>query len=528
MPTNYGKRPKGAGHAAGASRRGEHRANRPSVNAGRGGARTHAKAAAKVSGKRAQAVPAAADATISGAGASLGAEPRLKGAELLLSRRAFLYGAAAVGAAAAVGVGTYAVTGGFSHIGEAQALEVGQDQVFTTEDCEYLEDATQLMRMDKQLAMPYGTLVWATDPDVAACLIPGDEGTPLAQVGLISLNAATCKTILEAAVGAADGYEIYDARATSAGMIWTEADILDGNWRIYQTAFSGGDLGEPVLVHEAGSDWEMPTLSAGGAYAFWQVLPTVEGDASKEDSVMMCTRFGAPADQSRLLYASHGRMACSPSPTADGIAFAPRADTSDTRYQLTHVNAETGEVTDAVTLPASMRPIYVAYGTSGFSFAFDGIYNYGDGISNLGTYTPVAAPAYDLAQATVEARANATDDKGVLTDHAAEQADAQAAQAVAELYSDSTWFRFPRTPVTPPCWYGNWFVVKSTTAVAGIDLAARRYFTLEVENGAPEYGEFLASYGNAQNLVTYTNIDYTPINGDPVNECRVKVWKSVA
>ena len=69
-------------------------------------------------------------------------------------------------------------------------------------------------------------------------------------------------------------------------------------------------------------------------------------------------------------------------------------------------------------------------------------------------------------------------------------------------------------------------MVKSTSAVAGVNVRDRRYFTLEVENGAPDYGEFLASYGTAQNLVTYTNIDYTPINGDPINECRVKVWES--
>ncbi len=461
----------------------------------------------------------------SAARASLPRDRRALG-EVLLTRRGFLYGAAAVGAAAAVGVGTYAATGGFKRTPDVLSLEVSQDQVFTTEQCEYLDDASQLLTPRQTISLPYGSMVWATDPDVAATLLPTDQGSPLTQVGLISLGNGAVRTILESAVGAAEGYEIYDARATSSGLIWTEADILDGNWRIYQAAFSGDALGQPVLVHEAGPDWEMPTLTAGGDYAFWQVLPVLDGAAAREDSLMMCTRFGAAASDSRTLYTSHGRMACSPSPTATGIAFAPRADTADTRYQLTQVDAATGEVTDALTLPASMKPIYVAYGPTGFSFSFDGIYSYGDGIANLGTYTPVAAPAYDLTSARTEARAAATDDKGQLSDRAAEVADAQAAQSVAQLYSAADWFRFPRTPVTPPCWYGDWFVVKSTSAVAGVNVRDRRYFTLEVENGAPDYGEFLASYGTAQNLVTYTNIDYTPINGDPINECRVKVWES--
>lgn len=444
--------------------------------------------------------------------------------EMLLTRRGFLYGAAAVGAAAVVGVGAYAATGGFASRPDLLALEVREDQVFTTEQCEYIDDAASVLTAQQTIALPYGSMVWATDPDVAACLLPTANGSPLTQVGLIALGNGSVRTVLDAAVDTAEGYEIYDARATTAGLIWTEADILDGNWRVYQAAFTGETLGQPVLVHEGGPDWEMPTLTAAGEYAFWQVLPVVDGAAAEEDSLMMCTRFGAAADDARTLYTSHGRMACSPSPTASGIAFAPRAETSDTRYQLTHVDAATGEVTDALVLPASMKPIYVAYGPTGFSFSFDGIYDYGDGIANLGTYTPTIAPTYDLAAARTEARANATDEKGQLSDRAAETADAQAAHSVAELYCAADWFRFPRTPVTPPCWYGDWFVVKSTSAVAGINLRDRRYFTLEVENGAPDYGEFLASYGTAQNLVTYTNIDYTPINGDPINECRVKVW----
>ncbi len=447
-------------------------------------------------------------------------------ANILLTRRGFLYGIAGVAAAAAVGTAAFAATGGFSPKHDTPALSVPTSSVFTTDNCEYIEN-NQALRVVTSVSLPYGTMVWASDPSVAACLLPTETGKPLTNVGLISLSAGTCRTILDKAHGQSDGFEIYDARATSSGLIWTEADILDGNWRVYQATLSGAQLGEPVLMHEGDTNWEMPTLAASGNYAFWQVLPQLNGNATKEDSLMMCVEFGGSPEAARTLYTSHGRMACSPSPSASGIACAPRADTSDTRYQLTHIDAATGEVTDALALPASMRPIYVAYGESGFAFSFDGIYNYGDGIANLGTYTPASAPTYDLKTATADAQNSLRDKNGQLSERNAEEANARAAQAVADLYSSSTWFRFPRTPVTPPAWYNNWFVVKSTRAVSGVDLGAKRYFALDVENGAPDYGEFLASYGTCQNLVTYTNIDYTPINGDPIKECRMKVWKTV-
>ena len=43
------------------------------------------------------------------------------------------------------------------------------------------------------------------------------------------------------------------------------------------------------------------------------------------------------------------------------------------------------------------------WGKTGFSFAFDGIYNYGEGIANLGTYLPMEAPeAVSLTAANAE------------------------------------------------------------------------------------------------------------------------------
>lgn len=57
-------------------------------------------------------------------------------------------------------------------------------------------------------------------------------------------------------------------------------------------------------------------------------------------------------------------------------------------------------------------------------------------------------------------------------------------------------------------------MVKSTSAVCGVDLQGKRYFALSAENGADDYGEWLASSGQNDTVVTYSNIDYTPIGGE--------------
>lgn len=63
--------------------------------------------------------------------------------------------------------------------------------------------------------------------------------------------------------------------------------------------------------------------------------------------------------------------------------------------------------------------------------------------------------------------------------------------------------------------------------VCGIDLKTNEYFALQPENGADDYGEYLATTGSQGSIVTYANIDDKPIDGDPKKYCLVRVWKPV-
>ncbi|MEG0096725.1 MAG: Tat pathway signal protein, partial [Raoultibacter sp.] len=78
---------------------------------------------------------------------------------------------------------------------------------------------------------------------------------------------------LEAALGQSEGFEVYDARASELGMIWTEANILEGTWRVYAASLSATTLGKPALLDQGDAQWEAPTIAAVGDSAFWQCLP---------------------------------------------------------------------------------------------------------------------------------------------------------------------------------------------------------------------------------------------------------------
>ena len=408
--------------------------------------------------------------------------------QMAISRRAFVKGAAAVAGASVLAVSSTPLFGddtqrlAWAADENVDTLAVAQESVFTTEDCEYIDDLESKLSVTAQMSLPYGTIVWADDPNVACCLLPCETSDPLTQVGMLPLSSGNVKTVLENAIGADDGFQIYDARLNSNGIIWLESDILNGQWRVYTASLSSGTVVSPQIAAEGNADWEMPSLAICANYGFWQMMPVKNGNASDENSLLMRVPFGSSQDMAKVVLESKGRMACPLSSTGSGVAVAPRADVKGVYYELTYVDAETGQVEDTLTLPASMKPTFVSYGDTGFSFAFEDIYAYGDGISNLGTYIP----------------------------------------ATGDI--DGAWLRFARTPYTVPAWSGGLIFVKSTGVVAAINATDRTYYTIQPENANQGYGEFLASSGSTQNVVTYSNIDYTPLNKARIRECNVRVW----
>ena len=441
------------------------------------------------------------------------------GHEVLLTRRHFLYGVAGIATLALMGTGAAWASGQTKGDDTLATLSVPKEVVTSSNDLEEIEDSSTVMAVASTIKLPFGSLVWSCDDAVAACLLPTEVAKPLAQIGLIFPEAGTYLTVLEHAVGETEGFEIYDVRANSAGVIWTEADIMDGVWRVYGATLSGETLGEPQLLDEGDVNWEMPTLACAANYGYWQRLPQLDGNARVEDSLLKRAAFGT--SNAEVVYASQGRMACAPTSCGDAIIAVPRARTSGTYYQLTRIDGASGAVTDAMVLPASMKPLECGYGKTGFNFAFDGIYNYGDGIANLGTYMPLAPfehPPLDAGEG-VEGGGNDGEVNRFLP--------VAQANLGTEAYSDQPWFHYVRNPLSAPAWCGDWVLMRGQSGICAVDLAGKRYTSLPLENGASSYGEFLASTNMGARAITYSNIDHTSLEGDQTKLCLVRVWQPV-
>jgi len=403
---------------------------------------------------------------------------------ILVSRRKFLYGAVGAGAAVAVVAGGAYMASRSDSSNEVEYLEVPESNVTTQEDLTAVEDYTERLSQIGEHDLTYGTLLWASGDTLAACLLPTEFGSPLTQIGILMLESGYMETVLEEAVGADEHYEIYDVRATEKGLVWTEANIMAGTWRIYTATLDGVTMGDPMLVDEGDATYDTPTLAVSDSYAFWQVLPKLPNDDALPSYVM---RSKMGASKVEKFFESARRMCCAPYATDNALVICPRLDMGTVYYQMTCLDAKSGKLLDACTLPSGMAPTSVAYGETGFAFTFDSIYNYGEGIANLGTYTPMTKPDGD--------------------------------------YSAIPWFSFARTPLTTPAWASGKLIVKSTRPVCSVDLKEREYAVIDVEDGTDTYGEFLASIGVNKTFVTYSNIDHTPVEGDHIHACRVKIWQ---
>jgi len=404
----------------------------------------------------------------------------------VITRRQFFGGIAAVGALAGVSVIASNIHQNQVQQQTAASLQVSPDAVQVLSD--YTEaNVDDMFRQAGSYDLPFGTLVWCNDNNVAACLEPTDSAAPLNHLQMLNLSNGTTTMLLEQAQGQADGYDIYDARITSRGALWTEANILAGTWRIFTAALSGTNLGTPVQVDEGStSDLETPTLALVDDVAFWQTMPPISDDnASQGQSEVRSARVGS--QDYTTVYTSQGRLSAPIYAASDGVVIAPRNANSRSNTDLVHLTTS-GDVDDTLTLPSQMQPNEVGYGPTGFSFCFESIYNSSSGIANLGTYIPTenTAPAN---------------------------------------YSNATYLRLAHVPLASPAWVNNYLALKSTTTVVCVDIPNQRYCVLESANGTTSWGDYLVSSGQHQNVVTAMQIDTIDANGQTNQRCTVHVWQ---
>jgi len=338
--------------------------------------------------------------------------------------------------------------------------------------------------------LPRGCQLYQATPNTALVLAPAGEAKELVYFALLDLDTGEMQDILRGAVGAntttastpsaapapastpAPPFPdaiLYDARASESALVWTEFDLTSQSWQVYAASLNGVTLGDPDLLDQGTSDYEVPKICVSGSKVYWQVMPNATGAAQYQNSYLKAAVLGSQTPY--IVYTSHGRMATQPLAAAGVLSFVPRVDTNNVYYRLAALSVEDDQPVASEILPQSMKAADAIYLDPGFAFSIEATYTAVGGIGSYGTYQEL---------------------------------------------SGGQWLFFPRPPFAAALEIntnaGALTVLKSSLSVVGLDVANKSYCLIPPPADCEDYGDALAGWGAIDRLVLYTNTKATTAN----------------
>jgi hypothetical protein len=353
----------------------------------------------------------------------------------------------------------------------AQVSQLDPDNAKLLYSTDFASDQTgYYLQLSQSCKLPAGSLVTQTGDHTAFVLHPGASPDILTQLSCLNLQNGALESLLPQATLASQGYTIYDVAGAGADLIWVEQNLESGAWAVFAAQVRSATTQYPssglVMTQKLDSgdvNWDPPTIAAWGSTLFWTVMPSLSGNATKQDSLLKACQLGSSP---QIAYTSHGRMLGEVNINGDFVTIIPRADSTSVLYQLTALSAQTLTPTEIQVLPSGYKPSAASYTPSGFIWTVDATYANIDNLGKFGSY----------------------------------------------LENGANYFYVNKQPAGLPLLWNGSLIGKSSKNIVGYNLAKATAFVIAAPEGAASYGDCLASTQNFDNLVLYTNIvdkDYT-------------------
>ena len=385
------------------------------------------------------------------------------------TRRRFVGGAVAGTAALAA----ISLTGCSSDDGETDTTEAtGEPQVITDDSkivdvFDEYESADSTLEPTYTWTLPLGTVLFHSEGSWSAAMFAPESALHINTLGVVSLVEGTTVTLVEDPLNGS-GYEFYDVRCGSGVFAWVEEDFGTGDWMLIAQEFSEGALtGDPVELDSGDEDWEPAKFATTGSSVIWLKMPLASGNKSTENS--HCYRWKVGNSSGKDLYESPGRFATAPRVSDGVLTISPRVNASDgTYYGMTAIDLNDASVIERLVMPESIKPFEATYMNSQFAFSVEANYGYGGSLGNMGTYIGNEGGPF---------------------------------------------ISVSREPLACVVGKGSTYFVKVKSSHYAVDTDAETYAVLSAPSKTLDYGDYPASEGTTDCLVTYATVrgdDGTP------------------
>lgn len=201
--------------------------------------------------------------------------------KLTITRRTLVRGAIGAGVLAGI-VGVNGIVKSKKNTTLTSELTVTPENIVSLDAFTQLDEPSAMMRLRGSFDLPYHSLMWMSDEGILAYLTPTQTGHPLNAVGIVRFgNHSTAAgklqgiqkplIVLPQARDNAEGFDIYDVRASQQGIVWLEAHILTNTWRLWCARLTATGIEQPLLLDEGLQSEAMPTIGIVGKQVFWQI-----------------------------------------------------------------------------------------------------------------------------------------------------------------------------------------------------------------------------------------------------------------
>ena len=390
-----------------------------------------------------------------------------------ITRRRFVGGTVAGTAALAA----ISLTGCSSDDAETDTTEATGDPQVITDDSKIVDVFDEYESTDSTLeatytwTLPLGTVLFHSEGSWSAAMFAPESALHVNTLGVVSLAEGTTATLVEEPLNG-DKYDFYDVRCGSGVFAWVEENFLTCDWMLIAQEFSNGALtGDPVELDSGDEDWEPAKFAVTGSSVIWLKMPLASGDASTENS--HCYRWKVGNSSGKDLYESPGRFATAPRISDGVLTISPRVNASDgTYYGITAVDLDDASVMERLVMPESVKPFEATYMDEQFAFSVEANYGYGGSLGNMGYYLGTEGGPFITVS---------------------------------------------REPLACIVGKGSSYFIKVKSSHYVVDTDAKTYAVLSAPSNTMDYGDYPASEGATDQLVTYATIRGD--DGSPESVC---------